>query len=113
MLKTTNYLIKETNLTLATAYAGITKIKTNGLNGTATLSIQSSRENVLLVRQGKLKALKEVSIDFVVDYDKHISTEVYETAKGYIEREVWDEETRLVVMKKYPNYFHGWEDEIV
>lgn len=113
MLKTTNYLIKETNLTLPIAYAGITKIKTNGLNGTATLSIQSSRENVLLVRQGKLKALKEVSIDFTVDYDKHIPEEIYNTAKGYIEREVWDEETNQVVMKQYPNYFNGWKDDII
>jgi hypothetical protein len=113
MLKTTNYLIKETNLTLAIAYAGITKIKTNGLNGTATLSIQSSRENVLLVRQGKLKALKEVSIDFVVDYDKHIPEEIYNTAKGFIEIEAWDGILNQVITKQYPNYFNGWLDDRV
>lgn len=113
MLKTTNYLIKETNLTLPVAYAGITKIKTNGLNGTATLSIQSSRENVLLVRKGELKALKEVSIDFVVDYDEHISTTIYEKAKGFIEMEAWDYKTNQVVMKQCPNYFNGWQDDII
>ena len=113
MLKTTNYLIKKTDDLMPIAYACITKIKTNGLNGRATLSIQSSREKCELVRQGKLEAKHEVEINFVVDYSQHISTIIYETAKGTINHLEWNEETNKYETKEIPNYFNGWDNDII
>jgi hypothetical protein len=113
MLKTTNYLIKKTETLIPTAYACITKLTISGLQGTATLAIQLSREKCERVRKGELEAIHEVPINFVVDYAKHISTTIYETAKGFIEREIWDNELNQNVIKKFPNYFNGWEDDIV
>jgi len=113
MLKTTNHLLKRTNDLMPVAYACITKIKTHGLNGVATLSIQKSREECQLVREGKLEAKHEVIITFTVDYNKHLPEVIYEIAKGTHQEPVFDDEKQEMIIKEVPNYFNGWDNDIV
>lgn len=113
MLKTSNYKIKENGLELPIAYAGITEIQVNGVKGFARISVHNSRENVTLVREGKLKALEEVILTFRADYTKHIPQEIYKLAKSQVEIQRLNEETQQVetVKENYP--FYGWQDDIV
>ena len=113
MLKTNNYKIKDNGLELFTAYAGITEIQINGVNGFARISVHNSRETVTLVRERKLKALEEVILTFRADYTKHIPQEIYKLAKSQVTLQRLNEETQQVetITESYP--FYGWEDDTV
>ena len=113
MLKTTNYKIKDNGLELPVAYAGITEIQINGIKGFAKISVHTSRENVTLVREGKLKPLEEVLLTFRADYNKHIPEEIYNLAKSQVELQRLNEETQQVetVIEYYP--FYGWDNDII
>ena len=113
MLKTTNYKIKDNGLVLAVAYAGITEIQINGIKGSARISVHNSRENVTLVREGKLKALEEVLLTFRADYNKHIPEEIYKLAKSQFEYQEFNEETQQKETKIEYYPFYGWQDDIV
>ena len=113
MLKTTNYKIKDNGLELPVAYAGITEIQVKGVKGFARLSVHSSRENVTLVREGKLKALEEVLLTFRADYNEHIPEAIYTLAKSQVTIQSLNEKTGKTetVTEDYP--FYGWDDDFV
>lgn len=113
MLKTTNYTIKDNGLELPIAYAGITEIQVNGVKGFARISVHNSRENVTLVREGKLKPLEEVLLTFRADYNKHIPEEIYNLAKSKVDIQYFNEETEQVETKVEYYPFYGWDNDII
>lgn len=113
MLKTTNYKIKDNGLELPIAFAGISEIQISGIKGFAKISVHTSRENVTLVREGKLKPLEEVLLTFRADYNEHIPEAIYKLAKSQVKLQRLNDETGKVetVIDDYP--FFGWQDDIV
>ena len=108
-LKTTNYVSKQTGITLPTAYAVIKDLVLNGNSGRAIFSIQASREATQT-----LKPIDKVEVHFTWDRKTDSAKMAYETAKT---------ETKTVdkLNEKGEPYtevvgygtLYGWEDDIV
>jgi hypothetical protein len=104
-LKTTNYVSKQTGITLPTAYAVIKDLVLNGNNGRAIFSIQASREATQT-----LKPIDKVEVHFTWDRKTDIAKVAYETARTET-FERYDEETGKTITEQGTLY--GWQDDIV
>ena len=112
-LKTTNYEIKKTGITLPQAYAIVKDLTVKGTSGFAIIAVQSSRENCEKVVKGKMQALEEVRIDFTVNRDTNDRATAYEKAKGQREVRQWNEETQQAETVLVNEPFYGWDNDIV
>ena len=112
-LKTTNYEVKKLGIILPEAYAIVKDLTVRGKRGFAIIAVQSSRENADKVVEGKMQAIEEVRVDFIVNRDTNDRASAYEKAKSYKEVEGFNPETGKIekVVKYEP--FYGWTDDII
>ena len=104
-LKRENYEVKEFDVVLPTAYAVIKDLYVSGNIISATIVVQTSRDNAF-----SLSPYKTVSVEIHdVDRKRNPYEVVYEHVKG--EDVFFDK--RLQREIRIPRVFHGWEDDIV
>lgn len=97
-LKTKNYTLKKSGITLPEAYAAITKCEIYGTQGTAYIGIHQTRADAL-----HKEPLEVVPIRFELNRDEHPYKTAYKHAKDFEELE--NGET-------VPMPFNGWTDDI-
>ena len=107
-LKTTNYLVKETNQPLPQAYAIIENLVIKGKYARADFVVQASREAT-----SKFKPLERVSVEFTLNRNESPFITAYKTATMSYEDNAINEETGKIERVIKYNPFYGWQDDIV
>lgn len=108
-LTKTNYELKEVGITLSKAYAFIHDLRIDGDSGIAEFYIQNSpRDNAF-----NLQPLQKVKIYFTVNRSENPFTTAYNEAKGTTTKSRYNEETNEIEYYEDPNFFNGWDDDLV
>ncbi len=107
-LKTTNYEVKKTGITLAEAYAIMRDMKINKNSVSVEFAIQKTRE-----KADSLHPLDVIKMSFVWDRQCDPVKKAYELAKGQkivsIKNKKTGEERQII----QNGVLYGWEDDIV
>ena len=101
-LKTRNYTIEESGLTIPEAYAIIKNLSVKGEDAYVEMVVQTSRENAL-----NLAPLQTVKFNCRVNRNENPFVTAYNFSKRKFEKHLPNEEVR----EEY-NPFYGWDDDI-